>query len=71
VGGPHGYALFLEIIADRDHEQYEDMIRWIGGVFDSKGFDLNRPNRDWKVARARRWVVHWTFGGHMLYAYSI
>ena len=54
VGGPHGYALFLEIIADRDHEQHEDMIRWIGGVFDPKGFDLNRLNRDWKAARARR-----------------
>jgi hypothetical protein len=27
---------------------------WIGGVFDPKGFDLNRINRDWKAARARR-----------------
>ena len=54
VGGPHGYALFLEIVADRDHEQYEDLIRWIGGVFDPKGFDLNRLNRDWKPTRARR-----------------
>jgi hypothetical protein len=54
IGGPHGYALFLEIIADRDHEQHEDMVRRIGGVFDPKGFDLNRLNRDWKAARARR-----------------
>ena len=54
VGGPNGYALFLEIIADRDHEHHEDMVRWIGGVFDPKGFDLNRLNRDWKAARARR-----------------
>jgi len=54
VGGPHGYALFLEIIADRAHDQHEDMVRWIGGVFDPKGFDLNRLNRDWKVAKARR-----------------
>jgi hypothetical protein len=30
------------------------MVRWIGGVFDPKGFDLNRLNRDWKAARARR-----------------
>ncbi|MGH8134244.1 MAG: IS1096 element passenger TnpR family protein [Steroidobacteraceae bacterium] len=36
-GGPHGYALFLEIIDDHRHEQHEDMVRWIGGVFDSKG----------------------------------
>ena len=54
VGGPHGYALFLEIIGDRDHEQYKDMTHWIGGVFDPKGFDLNRINRDWRGAKARR-----------------
>ena len=54
VGGPHGYALFMEIIGDREHEQYEDMVRWIGGVFDPKGFDLNRLNREWKGAKARR-----------------
>lgn len=27
------------------------MARWIGGVFDPKGFDLNRINREWKGAR--------------------
>jgi hypothetical protein len=47
VGGPHGYGLFLEILEDRHHEQHEDMVRWIGGVFDPKGFDLNRINREW------------------------
>ena len=54
VGGPHGYTLFLEILADRQHEQHQDMMRWIGGVFDPKGFDLNRINRDWKGAKRRR-----------------
>lgn len=54
VGGPHGYALFLEILGDRRHEQHEDMVRWIGGVFDPKGFDLNRINRDYKGAKGRR-----------------
>lgn len=54
VGGPRGYMLFLEILGDRKHEQHEDMVRWIGGVFDSRGFDLNRINRDWKRAKARR-----------------
>ena len=53
VGGPPGYALFLEIIGDRDHEQHEDMARWIGGVFDPKGFDLNRINREWKGSKRR------------------
>jgi hypothetical protein len=54
VGGPRGYTLFLEILGDRRHEQHEDMLRWIGGVFDPKGFDLNRINRDWKGEKARR-----------------
>ena len=54
VGGSQGYELFLEIIRDRHHEQYEDMMRWIGGVFNPKGFDLNRLNRDWKGAKSRR-----------------
>lgn len=53
VGGPPGYALFLTILGDREHEQHEDMIRWIGGVFDPKGFDLNRLNREWRGAKKR------------------
>ncbi|MDP2325807.1 MAG: plasmid pRiA4b ORF-3 family protein [Gammaproteobacteria bacterium] len=54
VGGPHGYTLFLEILGDPTHEQHEDMVRWIGGVFDPKGFDLNRINREFKGSRGRR-----------------
>jgi hypothetical protein len=54
VGGPHGYELFLEVLGNRRHEQHEDMVRWIGGVFDPKGFDLNRINRDFKGARKCR-----------------
>jgi hypothetical protein len=54
VGGPPGYALFLRILGNREHEQHEDMVRWIGGVFDPKGFDLNRLNRDLKGANRRR-----------------
>jgi Plasmid pRiA4b ORF-3-like protein len=53
-GGPHGYSMFLEILADRKHEQHEDIVRWIGGVFDPKGFDLNRINRDFKSGKGRR-----------------
>jgi hypothetical protein len=54
VGGPGGYELFLEILADREHEQHQDMVRWIGGVFDPKGFDLNRLNRDFSARKRRR-----------------
>ena len=54
VGGPHGYAEFLRALGERRHERHEDMARWIGGVFDPKGFDLNWINRDWKGAKRRR-----------------
>jgi Plasmid pRiA4b ORF-3-like protein len=54
VGGPPGYEMFLDILGNRSHEQHEDMVRWIGGVFDPKGFDLNRLNRDWKGPRRSR-----------------
>lgn len=51
VGGSHGYKHFLECIADRAHPEYADTLRWTGGVFDPKGFDLNRLNRDWRPGR--------------------
>jgi hypothetical protein len=51
VGGPNGYEHFLECISDAKNTEHEDMLRWIGGVFDPKGFDLNRLNRDWPPSR--------------------
>lgn len=51
VGGSHGYEHFLECISDRAHPEYADTLRWIGGVFDPKGLDLNSLNRDWKPGR--------------------
>jgi hypothetical protein len=54
VGGAPGYEQFLQTLGDGRHEQHEDMVRWIGGVFDPKGFDLNRINRDFKGAKKRR-----------------
>lgn len=51
VGGPHGYQRLLECLADAVHEEHFDMLRWVGGVFDPKGFDLNRLNRDWRPGR--------------------
>jgi Plasmid pRiA4b ORF-3-like protein len=52
VGGPHGYARFLAALADPEDEDYATMMGWIGGVFDPRGFDLNRLNREWRVATA-------------------
>lgn len=44
VGGVWGYAEFLSVIADAEHEQHIDMLRWVGGVFDPEGFDVNSTN---------------------------
>jgi hypothetical protein len=46
IGGPHGYAKFLEAITDPEHEEHEPCFRWIGGVWDPKGFEVNRINRE-------------------------
>jgi hypothetical protein len=51
VGGPPGYAGFLEGIRDPRNDEYVNMLNWIGGVFDPAGFDLNRLNRDWRGAK--------------------
>jgi hypothetical protein len=51
VGGPHGYQHFVQCLADASSEEHVDMLRWVGGVFDPEGFDLNRLNRDWRPGR--------------------
>lgn len=47
-GGPWGYAGMLEIIADPEHPEYEDMKEWIGGEFDPKFFDKEAINKELK-----------------------
>ena len=51
VGGTPGYGHFLEVMADPEHEEYEDLSGWIGGSFDPEKFDLNAVNRDLKRLR--------------------
>jgi hypothetical protein len=45
VGGAHGYLEFLAAIADKDHEEHDNYLRWAGGSFDPKRFDLQATNR--------------------------
>lgn len=45
VGGPWGYANYLEAIGDPSHEEHEDMLEW-GGDFDPEEFDLKQVNRE-------------------------
>jgi len=44
-GGTHGYAELLEIIKNPYHEQYLDMMTWLGGHFDPDSFDIELVNR--------------------------
>jgi Plasmid pRiA4b ORF-3-like protein len=45
-GGPSGYALVLEAIADPDHEEHEDFVTWLGRPFDPEYFDVAVANAD-------------------------
>ncbi len=54
-GGPHGYYLFLQIIADPDNEEYEEMLAWVGGNFEPEHFAPERvkfdnPSERWTLA---------------------
>lgn len=57
-GGVHGYAEFLQIIADPDHKDHESTLRWVGGSFDPAAFDpaavtFDNPKERWKKAFRR------------------
>jgi hypothetical protein len=45
VGGAHGYAEFLEVLADPRHEEHHHLVTWSGGKFDPKRLDLDAVNR--------------------------
>lgn len=51
VGGPGGYADFLQAIANPKHKEHRHYLQWCGGAFDPKGFDLQSVNRS--LARVR------------------
>ena len=40
-GGPPGYENLKEIIANPNHEEHEEMVDWLGYVFDPNKFDLS------------------------------
>ena len=44
-GGLWGYYDKLEIIKDRKHPDYEDVVEWLGEDFDPDEFDLNEVNK--------------------------
>jgi hypothetical protein len=44
IGGVHGYQEFLEAIADPAHDEHVHLLKWVGGIFDPNGFDINSAN---------------------------
>ena len=44
VGGPWGYAEFLEAIKNPKHPEHEEYLEWSGGSFDPERFDPNEIN---------------------------
>jgi hypothetical protein len=56
-GGVGGYERLLEIIANPDDEEHEQMLEWLGGPFDPEAFDLERTNVLMNTSRnSRGWV---------------
>jgi hypothetical protein len=45
VGGPHGYMDFVEAMADPEHDEHAEMMRWHGKRFDPKRFSVTAANR--------------------------
>ena len=62
IGGPWGYAEYLEAMADPNHERHAEMLEWCGPDFDPNAVDeaairkqLNRltPRRKSKTTASR------------------
>jgi len=45
VGGPWGYAGFLEAMNDPENEEHDSYMEWFDGEFDPEAFDLAAINR--------------------------
>ena len=51
VGGVPGYYNFLDVVSNPDHEEYEEMIEWCGGLFNPEFFDIDVTNTKLKRIR--------------------
>jgi hypothetical protein len=52
VGGPNGYAEFLEVIFEPGHEESDHYRNWAGGIFHAEEFDLAAVNA---ILERMRW----------------
>jgi len=54
-GGAHGFAEFLQAIADPTHSGHQESLIWVGGRYDPDGFNaaevaFDDPKKRWKRA---------------------
>jgi hypothetical protein len=56
-GGPPGYAHMLEVLANPEDEEHEDMKRWAPRGFDPEKLDLTAVNK--RLATLSKRVVRW------------
>ncbi len=52
-GGVHGYAELLEIIRNPKHEDYLNMMTWLGDRFNPDSFDIKRVNQKLRSMRLK------------------
>lgn len=50
VGGPWGYADYLDALADPEHEQHDELLNWRGS-FDPEAFDSKQATREMRKVR--------------------
>lgn len=53
VGGPSGYADFLQAWSDPSHEEYRANRRWVGRAFDPEAFDRDKLQKAMNAALRR------------------
>ena len=54
-GGESGFFDFLEIILNPNHEEYKEMVEWVGKRYDPEDFNpkhvkFDNPKKRWKIA---------------------
>ncbi len=48
VGGTYGFHEYIEVLADKDHERYEEMKEWRGGRFNVTKANPRKNFRRWE-----------------------
>lgn len=54
-GGVHQFSDLLEILADPEHEDHEEMVRWCGDSYDPEVFEVDEVNQELARQHWSRW----------------